>query len=78
MIEKSETFSSRVYLRDCLSRDESCVPKYRKEEPFSFALLGLFYLTKALQTKYLSHEHHNELDVPACLAPSVSLSVFSV
>ena len=47
-------------------------------KPFSFALLVLFNLTQTLQTEYLSHEHHYELDVSACLASSVTLAVFSV
>jgi hypothetical protein len=47
-------------------------------KPFLLALLGLLNFTKALQPKYMSHEHHNELDVSACLASSVTLPVFSV
>ena len=47
-------------------------------KPFLFALLSLLNLTKTLQPKYLSHEHHNELDVSACLASSITLPVFLV
>ena len=47
-------------------------------KPLSFAFLGLLYLTQTLQTEYLSHEHHNELDVSTRLASSVTLAVFSV
>ena len=47
-------------------------------KPFLLALMSLLNLTKTLQTKYLSHEHHNELDVSARLASLVSLTVFSV
>ena len=46
-------------------------------KPFLLAPLSLLNLTKTLQAKYLSHEHHNELDVSACLASSVTLPVFS-
>ena len=47
-------------------------------KPFLLALLGLLNLTKALQPKYLSHEHHNELNISACLASSITLPVFLV
>ena len=47
-------------------------------KPFLLALLSLINLTKTLQTKYLSHEHHYKLDVSARLASLVSLTVFSV
>ena len=47
-------------------------------KPFLLALLSLLNLTKTLQIKYLSHEHHYKLDVSARLASLVSLTVFSV
>ena len=47
-------------------------------KPFLLALLSLLNFTKALQPKYLSHEHHYELDVSACLASSITLAIFSV
>jgi hypothetical protein len=46
--------------------------------PILLALLSLLNITKALQAKYLGHEHHNEQEVSANLSSFVNLPIFSV